>query len=173
MFTPALALLLAACGSALPQEAVGVDASDDHIVDRADLLTPAEEERLETSLQSLEDRTSDQLVVVTIQDLEDRPIEQWGLDLGNDWGVGHKDLDNGVLLIVAPSDRQARIEVGLGLEGLLTDQTAQAIIDEELLPHFRKGDFAGGIDKGVVEISELLMSDTSRPQRAHRKDELK
>lgn len=111
----------------------------------------------------MERTTSDQLVVVTLPSLEGRPIETWGLELGNGWGVGQDKLDNGVLLIVAPNDRKVRIEVGYGLEGLLTDARAKDIIDAQLLPSFRENDLVGGIQKGVDAIIKVLESSRARP----------
>lgn len=134
------------------------------VVDSADLLSATAEERLTRALQTLETRTRDQLVVVTVPDLQGVSIDQYGLALGNAWHVGQKTLDNGVLLIVAPSERTARIEVGIGLEGLLTDELASKIMDDILIPHFRSGDFEQGVSAGTREIIRILESETRRPQ---------
>ena len=94
------------------------------VVDQAGILNSAQESRLTAKLKDLEDKTSIQLVVVTLPSLRGSPIEEWGLTLGRSWGIGQKGKDNGALLIVAPNDRELRIEVGYGLEGTLTDATA-------------------------------------------------
>ncbi len=78
-------------------------------------------------------------------------------------GIGQADKDNGVLLVVAPNEKKVRIAVGLGLEGLLTDQRSAQIV-AHMLPHFRSGDQAGAIDIGVREIDTVLRSDRRRPQ---------
>lgn len=134
------------------------------VVDTADLLPAPAEERLTRELQALEAETSDQLVIVTIPSLEGEPIESLGLRLGNGWGIGQAGLDNGVLLIIAPSERRARIEVGCGLEGLLTDERAQQIMANELIPRFRGQRFVDGISAGVTAISSVLRSNRRRPQ---------
>ena len=134
------------------------------VVDLADLLPTAAEQRLTRRLASLESTTSDQFVVVTVPALDGEPIESLALRLGNGWGIGRKNLDNGVLLIVAPNDRKARIEVGCGLEGLLTDERAQQIMDTVLVPRFRDARYEEGVNAGVTAIELVLQSDRTRPQ---------
>jgi uncharacterized protein len=136
------------------------------VVDDADILPPDAEAALVQRLARIEERTSDQLIVVTTTDLKAESIEQSSLRLGNGWAIGRRDLDNGVLLIVAPNHRKTRIEVGCGLEGLLTDARAAAIIDDALLPAFREGAYPRGIAAGVEEIGRVLESDPKRPQPA-------
>ena len=135
------------------------------VVDQADLLTAPAEAELGASLAALEKETSDQLVVVTVASLDKEPVEELGLRLGNGWGIGRKDLDNGVLLLVAPNDRRARIEVGKGLEGLLTDQRAQRIMDETMVPACREGRCDRAVTEGVAAIAKVLRSDPKRPRR--------
>jgi uncharacterized protein len=103
-------------------------------------------------------------VVVTLPDLGGASIEQVGLRLGRGWGIGQKGLDNGVLLIVAPNDRRVRIEVGCGLEGLLTDARASALIQHMLIPLFWKGAYDRAAEAGVAAIEAILQSDPRRPQ---------
>ena len=80
-------------------------------------------------------------MVVTVTSLQGLPIEEYGYQLGRHWGIGQKGKDNGALLIVAPEEREVRIEVGYGLEGELTDAQSRTIIETRILPHFRQGDF--------------------------------
>jgi uncharacterized protein len=134
------------------------------VVDNADLLTPAVEADLDARSAALERKTRDQLVVVTLPDLQGRRIEDFGLALGRGWGVGQKTLNNGVLLIVAPNQKQVRIEVGYGLEGLLTDPRAKRIIDQAMLPRLQEGDYEGAAKAGVGEIVTVLEQDTARPK---------
>ena len=132
------------------------------VVDNADLLSPQTEQRLNTELAELEQRTRDQVVVVTTQDLKGEAIETYSRRLGNGWGIGDAALDNGVLLVVAPHERKVRIEVGRGLEGLLTDERAQQIIEEAILPSFRNRDLEGGLISGVEAIIGVLQGDLQR-----------
>ena len=169
--TPAFAILcaaVAACGSKAPAAQTAdcsiVPPLTGRVVDRADLLTPPVQAKLTAELARLERRTRDQLVVVTVRSLA-RPIEDVGLSMGRCWGIGQKGLDNGVILLVAPHEHKVRIEVGTGLEGLLTDPRAKTIIDETLVPAFRRGRFEGGIEAGVERIEKVLTSDTRRPRR--------
>jgi uncharacterized protein len=175
---PLLILLAASCGEgeaarsanesrpATPQSVVSpmrtLPALTGRVVDEADILSAPTESALISRLAALEAKTSDQLVVVTVPDLGGESIETFGLRLGNGWGVGREDVDNGVLVIVAPNNRNVRIEVGVGLEGLLTDARAAQII-EGLLPRLRAGDYDGGVAACVGEIVRTLESDTKRP----------
>jgi uncharacterized protein len=173
-----LCAALAACGSKAPAAATqaadcqGVPALTGRVVDRADLLSPQTEQRLTVELARLEARTRDQIVVVTLPSLGDRPIEAVALSLGRCWGVGQKDLDNGVLLVIAKADRKLRIEVGSGLENLLKDEIAGQIIRETIAPEFKKGRFDEGVEAGVKRIEGLLLADTRRPQRLPRPGEI-
>lgn len=135
------------------------------VMDRADVLTAPAEAEIGASLAALEKDTTDQFVVVTVASLEGEPIDELGLRLGNGWKIGRQGIDNGVLLIVAPADRRARIEVGKGLQGLLTDERAQRIMDEQVVPACREGHCDRAIADGVAAIGKLLRSDKKRPQR--------
>ena len=86
-------------------------------------------------------------------------------DFGNRWGLGQQDKDNGVVMVVAPNEKQLWVAVGLGLEGLLTNERTQAIVDR-MLVDFKKGDVPAGIERGVGEIEQALLADRRRPQRA-------
>lgn len=160
---PLLALLLTA---ALALQAQGVQAQEidfpeltGRVVDRAELLDPATETRLSERLAAHEEATTEQLVVATLPDLQGVTIEEYGYQLGRHWGIGQKEKDNGALLIVAPSERKVRIEVGYGLEGRLTDAQSSAIINQALTPAFREGDYARGISEGVAAMIRVLGGD--------------
>jgi uncharacterized protein len=131
------------------------------VVDEAGLLSGADKAQLEADLKALEDKSSDQVVVVTVPSLQGFPIEDYGYKLGRHWGIGTAKLHNGVLLIVAPNERKVRIEVGKGLEPILTDALSKIIIENGILPNFRGGDFAGGIKDGVRGITLALTSDAA------------
>jgi len=131
------------------------------VVDDADLLSADDRTELEAELKALEDKGSDQVVVVTLPSLQGFTIEDYGYQLGRHWGIGTKEKDNGVLLIVAPNERKVRIEVGRGLEPILTDAMSKVIINGAILPRFRTGDYAGGIKEGVKGIELVLTGDAA------------
>ena len=131
------------------------------IVDDANLLSPADRAELDTELKALEDKSSDQVVVVTLPSLQGFTIEDFGYQLGRHWGIGTKEKDNGVLLIVAPNEHKVRIEVGRGLEPILTDAMSKVIINGAIVPRFRTGDYAGGIKEGVKSIELVLTGDAA------------
>jgi uncharacterized protein len=128
------------------------------VVDEANMLTPQQEAELTNKLQALEQASSRQLVIATVPTLQDRPIEDYGYQLGRHWGIGQSKANNGTILLVAPSERKVRIEVGYGLEPILTDAFSNRIIDESILPRFRAGDMAGGIVAGTDAIIHQLQA---------------
>lgn len=129
------------------------------VVDNANMLPASAEAELADLLQAHETETGQQVVVVTVQSLNGRTIEEFGVELGRAWGIGQADQDNGVLLIVAPNERLVRIEVGYGLEGELTDAEASVIIQNTIIPEFRTGDRVKGIVDGVRAILAALEGD--------------
>lgn len=149
--------LAAACGTvrADPQ----FPALTGRVVDNANLLSEAQEQELVAALEALESKSTDQVVVVTLPSLQGYEIEEFGYRLGRHWGIGQKDKDNGVLLIVAPNERKVRIEVGRGLEPILTDALSKLIIENAILPQFRRGDFPAGIAAGAQDIVAVLTGD--------------
>jgi uncharacterized protein len=126
------------------------------VVDQANLLSEAAEAEITAQLAAHEDATTNQVVVATVDSLEGGSIDDYGVQLGRHWGIGQKGKDNGVLLLIAPNERQMRIDVGYGLEGTLTDAISSVIIDRRLRPAFRAGDFEGGIRAGVSGILDVL-----------------
>ncbi len=138
------------------------------VVDEAGLLGADEKSALEAELKALEEKSSDQLVVVTLPSLQGHSIEDFGYRLGRHWGIGTARLNNGVLLIVAPNERKVRIEVGRGLEPILTDALSRVIIESSILPRFRSGDFAGGIKSGAGDIILALSGDAAELERRAR-----
>ena len=131
------------------------------VVDQAGILSPAVKAELETALAAHENNTTNQVVVVTLESLNGANIEEYSLELGRRWGIGQKGKDNGVLLVVAPNDKQIRIEVGYGLEGILTDALSSNIINYYIIPEFKKGDIQNGIKIGAQKIIALLEGDES------------
>ncbi|SFV38067.1 TPM domain-containing protein [Hyphomicrobium facile] len=135
------------------------------VTDEAGLLSPEDKAEIEKDLAALEDTSTDQLAVVTVKSLQGYPIEDYGVGLGRKWGIGQKGKDNGVLLIVAPNDRKVRIEVGRRLEPFMTDTMSTLIIENAILPKFRRGDFAGGIKDGIRDIKSVLLGDSEEVKR--------
>jgi uncharacterized protein len=160
----ALALMLGAVLSAL---ALDFPVLSGRVVDEAGILDAATRAALTQKLADFETKSTDQLVVVTLKSLQGTSIEQFGVDLARHWQIGQKDKNNGVLLIVVPSERRVRIEVGRGLEGTLTDAISRLIIENGILPRFRANDFPGGISRGVDDIISVLTGDAAEwKQRA-------
>lgn len=143
----------------LAQAAITFPVLSGRVVDEAQLLSPQQEAELTTKLEALEGQTGDQLVVVTLNSLQDQDIADYGYQLGRHWGIGQKENDGGALLIVAPNERRVRIEVGYGLEGVLTDGWSGLLIQNQILPAFRNGDYAGGIMTGTNALIEQLTLD--------------
>lgn len=126
------------------------------VVDQAKLLSPEQAAALDARLAALEQQSGHQMVVATIPDLQGYPIEDYGYKLGRAWGLGDKKANDGLLLLVAPNDRKVRIEVGYGLEPIVTDALSQVIIQRRILPHFREKDMPGGIVAGTDALIQLL-----------------
>ncbi len=143
----------AACGTATAQE---FPALTGRVVDNADLLNPAEEAALSAKLEALETRTKRQLVVATLSDLQGYDIADYSYQLGRKWGIGDKDRNDGALLVIAPSERKIRVEVGYGLEATLTDAVSSQIIRNDITPAFKAGNFADGINAGTDKIISFL-----------------
>ena len=127
------------------------------VVDAADLLDASTEASLTRALATFEESSGGtQIVVATVASLEGQAIETYGYQLGRRWGIGQRGEDTGALLLVAPEERQVRIEVGYGLEGLLTDAISWDIIQGRILPEFRQGDFEAGVTEGVRGMMAAL-----------------
>ena len=134
------------------------------VVDQAHVLPPQVQADLTAKLRALEQKNGDQLVVVTLPSLQGLEIEDYGYQLGRAWGIGHKGKNNGVLFIVAPSAHKVRIEVGYGLEPVLTDALSSVILQTAVLPKFRAGDVPGGVAAGTDAIIQQLGLDPETAQ---------
>jgi len=145
------------------------------VVDQAEMVGTQTEARLTQMLAAHEQATGEQVVVVTVPDLQGRSIEEFGVELGRAWGIGEADEDTGALLIVARDDRKIRIEVGYGLEGRLTDAQSAAIINSIITPAFRAGNFEQGIAEGSAAMVQVLGGDpllaANDPRAGTRDDE--
>ncbi|HEX8418038.1 MAG TPA: TPM domain-containing protein [Methylobacterium sp.] len=135
------------------------------VVDAAGILKPEERAAIEGKLKAYEDKTSDQVVVATVPSLQGLGVEVYGNRLFRAWALGEKKTNNGALLLVAPTERKVRIEVGYGLEGALTDALSKVIVTTAITPRFKTGDFAGGINGGVDAMLSILAGDAEEWQR--------
>jgi uncharacterized protein len=158
-----LAYLLGAAAQAQAQEFPKLTG---RVVDAANLLDPEQEAALTAKLEALEKASSRQLVVATLPDLGGYPIEDYGYRLGRAWGIGQSEANNGTILLVAPNEKKVRIEVGYGLEPILTDALSALIIHNVILPRFREGDMAGGIIAGADAV---IMQLQAPPEEAEKR----
>lgn len=134
------------------------------VLDRAEMLSSAEEQRLAQKLTAFEDTTSTAIVVVTVPRLNDAPISDYAVSLGRDWGVGQGDKDNGVVVLVSREDRQMFIATGYGVEGALPDAVANRIVDQIITPAFRQGQFYAGLDRGTDAIIQATRGEFTADQ---------
>jgi uncharacterized protein len=133
------------------------------VVDTADILLPADEAALISKLATLEAESGPQFVVVSTKSLNGQPIERYSLNLANAWALGDKGRDDGVMLLVAPTERKVRIEVGYGLEMTLSDELCAAIIAEKIVPRYKAGDLAGGTLAGADALIAVLRAHPTLP----------
>jgi uncharacterized protein len=126
------------------------------VVDQAGILSESVEGQLSAAFKRYETQTSNQVVVATINDLGSKTIAQYGYMLGRHWGIGQEGKNNGLILLISKHDRELRIEVGYGLEGLMTDALATSIVHHTIVPFFKRGDFEGGVIAGSNQILEVL-----------------
>jgi uncharacterized protein len=148
--------------SAAPLQALQLPpAPNRYVSDFAGLLTEPQRHTLEQMLAQFERETSNQILVVTVPDLQGETVEEFSMRLAERWKPGHQGRDNGVILLVAPRERKVRIEVGYGLEGALTDALSKSILEDEILPVFKRGDFYGGIQQGVLALAAATRGEYS------------
>ena len=152
------ALLAAAalCWAAVAGAQIPVPALTGRVVDQTGTLSPAQQATLEQTLASFEARKGTQIAVLVVPTTAPEQIEQFSIRVAEKWKLGRKKIDDGAILIVAKDDHATRIEVGYGLEGVLTDLASHRIIDEAVLPRFRNQDFYGGIAAGVDQIIRVV-----------------
>lgn len=129
-------------------------------------MTPEQSASLNQILSEYEQRTTNQIVVLTVKSLEGRDIESYSIAVAESWKVGQKHKDNGAILIVAPNERQVRIEVGYGLEGVLTDAKSAQIIRNILAPRFREKDYYAGIAAAVSAMEAVIGEEFSADQKS-------
>ena len=153
-FAPVLVLLAGFAPRAAAQ--IPLPKLEARVTDLTGTLTAAQQSALEEKLAAFEGRKGAQIAVLILPTTEPEDIAQFGVRLMETWKLGRKGLDDGAALIVAKEDRELRIEVQYGLEGVLTDATSSRIINETIVPMFRQGDFYGGINAGVDQMLRVV-----------------
>ncbi len=138
-----------ACAGATP-------ANDGFVTDDAHLLTSSQEATLEKTLQDYQSTTSNEIAVLTVPSLSGADIAQWNVEIFRKWGIGGKEKNNGILLTIAYADRQINITTGYGLEGAVPDIVAKGIIDQDMNPRFKKGDYYQGIAAAVDALEKHI-----------------
>jgi len=126
------------------------------VTDLTATLTPEQRAGLESRLRAFDERKGSQLAVLIVPTTQPEAIEQYAIRVVEQWKLGRKKVDDGVLLLVAKNDRSVRIEVGYGLEGVLSDAITKRIINDLIVPRFKQGDFFGGIDASVEQMIKLI-----------------
>ena len=158
------ALLLATTVSA--QDLAPIPALDTPVVDTTGTLDAAARARLEAQALDLQSRKGSQLQVLVVPTTHPEDIAQYAVRVFDQWRLGREGVDDGVLLLVAKDDRRVRIEVGYGLEGAIPDATASRVVQEYLVPRFREGDYAGGIEQATGALVGLVDGEPLPPPMA-------
>jgi uncharacterized protein len=136
------------------------------VTDLTGTLSSAQQRSLSDKLAALETAKGSQLAVLMVPTTQPETVEQYALRVAERWKLGRKGVDDGALLLIAKNDRALRIEVGYGLEGVIPDAIANRVIDEIIVPRFRQGDYAGGVDAGIERLIGLVNGETLPPPRS-------
>lgn len=157
----ALALVLAAWAWA----DVPIPPLQARVTDLTGTLSADQRAKLEGELKAFEAKKGSQIAVLLVPTTEPETIEQYSIRVAEAWKLGRKGVDDGALLLVAKNDRTLRIEVGYGLEGVIPDAIAKRVVDDIILPHFKQGDFYGGIEAGVDRLIRLVEGEPLPPPK--------
>lgn len=128
----------------------------EHVTDMTGTLTTQEQNELNSILSKFEKKKGSQIAVLIIPTTKPEEIEKYSLRVANQWGLGRKNINDGVLLLIAKDDKRLRIEVGYGLEDVLSNPVAKEIIDKTIVPYFKNGDFYNGIKAGLGDIIKIV-----------------
>jgi uncharacterized protein len=154
-----LAVALAALGATAPTGPAGatpVPKLTAHVMDLTGTLTPAEREALDAKLRDFESARGSQVAILLVPSLGDETIEEFAGRVTDDWKLGRKGVDDGVLFVIAKQERKLRIQTGRGVQGTLTDALSKRIVSDIVAPRFKAGDFAGGLDAGAGAIMKAI-----------------
>jgi uncharacterized protein len=160
-----LSLLVATGGLAAP---VAVPRLEARVTDLAGVLNPGQRQQLEETLRQFEAAKGSQVVVLVVPSTGEETIEQYGIRVADQWKIGRRGVNDGVILLLAKQDRTVRIEVGRGLEGVIPDAMASRIINEIMVPRFKQGDFPGGIQAGAERILKTIQGEPLPPPAARK-----
>ena len=149
-------ILFFACTAFAAHAAIALPKLTAHVMDSTGTLTPAQREALDGKLRDFEARRGSQIVVLMVDSLGDETIEDFAGRVTDEWKLGRKGVDDGVLFVIAKKDRTMRIHTGRGVQGTLTDALSKRIVSDIVAPRFREGDFAGGIDAGIDAIMKAV-----------------
>ncbi len=127
-------------------------ANDGYVTDTAGILTPAQKSAIDDELLSYKNQTSNEIAIVILPNLDGGTIEDIGLQIGRKWGIGSEGKDNGILMLIDYEGREVRFDVGYGLEGAVPDIVAKGIIDKDIVPNFRNGEYAAGIAAAIESL---------------------
>lgn len=152
--------------SGLAHAEIAVPALVQRITDQTNTLSAVQTQALETRLAAFETRKGAQIAVLILPTTQPESIEQYGIRAVEAWKLGRKGVDDGALLLVAKDDHTLRIEVGYGLEGVLNDATAHRIVDEVIVPHFKKNEFYQGVDAGISAMIQLIDGEPLPPPKS-------
>jgi len=166
-------VIIASALAVFPAFAVDVPFLTGRVTDNAQILSDETRKAVTANLKAHEEKTTNQIAVLTVPTLDGVSIEEYAVTVFNTWKLGQKGKDNGVLLIVAPKDRKMRIEVGYGLEGTMTDGIAGSIIRNAITPFFKNNDYDRGIDEGVRAIINVLEGGQAPAETAKSGEEVK
>ena len=145
-------LLLLALFPLVAHALIAVPPLQGHLTDLTRTLNAEQAQAIEQSLTAFENRKGTQIAILIVPSTGPEPIEPFSIRVAEKWKIGRKRQDDGVILVIAKADQAVRIEVGYGLEGVLTDLHSQRIISDTILPHFKQNDFYGGITTGIADI---------------------
>ncbi|MBN2657871.1 MAG: TPM domain-containing protein [Spirochaetales bacterium] len=151
-----LLFLAAALMALLPVSGQTIPELKGYVNDYAGVISSSEERDITSMLSSLEKSTSAQIAVLTVKNLQGYDLESFSIKTADQWKLGRKDRDNGILILLAMEEKKVRIEVGYGLEGTMTDAKSGYIIRNIIIPDFQKGNFGKGISKGVEAVSSVI-----------------
>ena len=147
-------LMLGSIGCITAQKVIPKPDPPRLVVDNANILSPEEQNSLESKLVALDDSTSNQIVILTVPTLDDQPIEDVAVNTFRSWAIGNKKTNNGVLILIAVNDRKVKIEVGYGLEGAIPDVTCKDIIDNVISPSFKQAQYFKGLDAATDNLAK-------------------
>lgn len=150
----------------LAQAEVPVPSLATRVTDLTATLSPAQRQDMEAELAAFEQRKGVQIAVLLVPTTAPETIEQYSIRVVDKWRLGRKGVDDGLLLLVAKNDRTLRIEVGYGLEGVVPDAIANRIVQEIIIPHFREGDFAAGVQAGVKQLMRIVDGEPLPPPKS-------